>query len=161
MRRTGLLIFFAIVVLLVVGVWFVTRNASISALEPPGRMESFIANHAKRWLIAKAARGPLPAESANNSETVSDGQMFYGSLCASCHGYDARTPTPLGRSMNPHAPSLAGPGVQRWSDAELYVVIHDGIRMSGMPSFGESEKSDQIWSLVHYIRSLANAKPRP
>ncbi len=160
MRRSGLLILLVIVVLLVAGIWFVTRNASISALEAPGSTESFIANHAKRWLIARAARGPLPAEPTSSSDTVSDGQMFYGSLCAGCHGYDARTPTPLGRSMSPRAPSLAGPGVQRWSDAELYVIIHDGIRMSGMPSFGESERSDQIWSLVHYIRSLPNAKPR-
>jgi mono/diheme cytochrome c family protein len=160
MRRTGLAIVLLILAVLVAIGWLLARQATISALDQPGRIETFVATHAKRWLIAKAARAPLPPEPAKTADTVSDGQMYYGSLCAGCHGYDARTPTPLGLALNPHAPSLAAPGVQRWSDAELFVIIRDGIRLSGMPGFGGSERSDQIWALVHYVRSLPTATPR-
>ena len=159
--RRGLAVCLLILVLIVVGICIFLSQASVSAIDNPGRTEAYLAKHAKAWLIGRAARQTLPPETPSTPDTISDGQTLYGSICASCHGYDARTPTPLGKSMSPRAPSLAGHGTQSWSDNELYVIIHDGIRMSGMPNFGTLEKSDQIWSLVHYIRSLPNAPATP
>jgi mono/diheme cytochrome c family protein len=80
--------------------------------------------------------------------------MIYHGECQNCHGLDGRTPTALGKSMYPRSPSLASPQVQAWSDAELFRIIKHGIRHSGMPGFAPSESDEQIWRLVHYIRSL-------
>ena len=153
----GTILVIILIVLVAGAYWF--SQANISALATPSRLEASIALRAKHWLIAKAARGALPAEPPATADNISDGQMYYGSLCAGCHGYDARTPTQLGVTMNPHAPSLAGRAGQSWSNAELYVIIHDGIRLSGMPGFGANERPDQIWALVHYVRSLPNGRP--
>jgi mono/diheme cytochrome c family protein len=135
-------------------VYFYFRSTGISALQPPGIMEKYVADRARDWLIARAANGPLPPETQGTAENATDGHTQYGSLCAGCHGYDGRTPTRQGASMNPRAPSLASAGTQKFSDAELYVIVHDGIRMSGMPGFGNTVSSDQVWNLVHYIRTL-------
>jgi mono/diheme cytochrome c family protein len=149
-----------IVLLIVVGLtggWFVMEHMDISALGHPGRMETYVATRARHSIIARAAQQPLPTETQNTPDNIEDGHGSYGASCAGCHGYDGRTPTKLGDSFYPDAPSLASSGVQNYKDEELFVVIRGGIKLSGMPGFGKVQTSDQIWNLVHYVRTLPNA----
>jgi mono/diheme cytochrome c family protein len=160
MFRRILSIIFLVIVAICIGAYFAFTHFDISALAQPGRVESYLATQAKRRLIARAAQQPLPAEPPDTKDNQSDGHVLYGSLCAGCHGYDGRTPTPLGNSFYPPAPSLASGEVQQFSNAELFVVIHGGIRFSGMPPFANGHSSGEIWSLVHYARSLPSAPAR-
>jgi mono/diheme cytochrome c family protein len=157
--RKLLLLLLLIVIVLVAGGWLVFDRMSITAIDQPSRMEIFLATQAKHRLVARAAQQSLPAETLANADTIEDGHTSYGSSCAGCHGYDGRTPTNLGTSLYPPSPSLASAEVQTYSDRELYVIIHGGIRLSGMPAFGNSQTSDQVWNLVHYIRMLPAAPP--
>jgi mono/diheme cytochrome c family protein len=146
-----------LIVLGIVGGWFVLQHMDISSLNRPGRVENYLAIRAKHILVAHAAQQTLPAETGNSADSIEDGHTTYGSACAGCHGYDGRTPTKLGNSFYPEAPSLAADHVQHYSDAELFVIIRGGIRLSGMPGFGNTQPNDQLWNLVHYVRTLPNA----
>lgn len=159
MRILALVILIAIVVL-GIGGWVFAHTWSIAATNPPGTVERIVASHAKEYFVGRAARAGVPAETVNNADSVSNGQTIYGALCAGCHGYDGRTPTRQGRSMSPRAPSLAGGGAQSWSNPELFVIVRDGLRMTGMPAFGGTERTDEIWDVVHYIRSIPASPPR-
>jgi mono/diheme cytochrome c family protein len=158
MLRGFVLCLVLMIVLAIAGGWFVLHSMDISALNRPGRVENYIAIHAKHILVANAAQQNLPTQTANSADNIEDGHTTYGSACASCHGYDGRTPTKLGNSFYPEAPSLAAEHVQRYSDAELFVIIRGGIRLSGMPGFGNTQQNDQLWNLVHYVRTLPNAR---
>jgi len=93
--------------------------------------------------------------SAQEEQPVSAwGKDLYMLRCASCHGFDGRTPTDVGRGMYPRTPDLGSPAVQQWSDAELFWIIKHGIRLTGMPGFGKIHSDEEIWHLVHYIRSI-------
>jgi mono/diheme cytochrome c family protein len=153
--RTLALLLVVLLVLCGVAAWLYLRATGVSALQAPSPIEEYLADHLRDWLIARAASEALPPETSDTAEHATDGHTQYGSLCAGCHGYDGRTPTTLGKSLSPRSPSLASAATQRYSDAELYVTIHDGIRMSGMPGFGGQLTSDQIWNLTHYIRTLS------
>jgi len=48
--------------------------------------------------------------------------------------------------------------VQSYSDQELFWIINNGIKFTGMPGFGKLEAPDHIWSLVNYVRTLPRAK---
>ncbi|HLW97526.1 MAG TPA: c-type cytochrome [Candidatus Acidoferrales bacterium] len=159
MLRKFLLLIVLIIIVLIAGGWFVFDRMTISALDQPSRLEVFLATQAKHRLVARAALESLPTETPANADTIEDGHTSYGSSCAGCHGYDGRTPTKLGASLYPHAPSLASADVQMYNDRELYVIIHNGIRLSGMPAFGNSQTSDQIWNLIHYVRTLPSGQP--
>jgi putative heme-binding domain-containing protein len=75
------------------------------------------------------------------------GQQLFGSMCAGCHGLDARG--------GEHAPNIAtAPDVQGMSDSELLDVIRNGIPAAGMPAFGSSLKGDQVEAVVSYLRIL-------
>ena len=46
------------------------------------------------------------------------------------------------------------------SDGEIYYTIKNGIRLSGMPAFGDASDSDAAtWKLVHFIRHLPKLTP--
>jgi mono/diheme cytochrome c family protein len=137
------------------GAVYALSRFSLSALDEPGRMETYVATKARIWLVRRAAREMLPPAPANDATSVAVGQMTYTGECASCHGTDGRTPTEVGRSMYPRTIALDSPEVQQWSDPELFWIIKHGIRLSGMPGFGKIHSDDQIWNLVHYVRSAA------
>jgi mono/diheme cytochrome c family protein len=56
--------------------------------------------------------------------------------------------------MYPRASDLTSFPVQRYSDRELFWIVKNGIRLSGMPAFGKVESDEHIWNLVHYLRTL-------
>jgi cytochrome c oxidase cbb3-type subunit III len=75
------------------------------------------------------------------------GQQLFVSMCAGCHGLDARG--------GEHAPNIAtSPDIQQMSDLDLVRVIRNGIPSAGMPGFGTSLKSAQLESIVSYLRVL-------
>ena len=144
----------AIAVLVAVFLLYEAWSFHLSALDEPGAVTTFLATQAKRFYTWREARRDVHSVPPASALDPSDGEMTYGMDCETCHGKDGRTPTEIGRSLYPRSPSLASDRVQRWSDAELFVIIKYGIRHSGMPGFGHSEKDQQIWNLVRFVRTL-------
>jgi len=154
MKRRGVIIGLTLVALLLAGALVFALTFNLSALETPGETETRLATTAKRWLVARAVRAEPPPPPPEWSQlTVASGRMQYGGSCASCHGPDG-TPRQLGLSMYPPVPGLSSPRVQAYSDAELFWVIKHGVRHSGMPGFARIHSDEDIWHLVHYVRSL-------
>ncbi|MBI2956231.1 MAG: cytochrome c [Acidobacteria bacterium] len=155
MRRKVGVIVAILVVLAAVGGAYAAASFDLRARQSPSQLEGYVAAKAKRWLVARAvAREGVPPELAPSEITVASGHMQYGGSCASCHGQDGTTPTKMGLSMYPPVPGLGGPDAQRYSNAELFWIIKNGIRNTGMPGFGEIHSDTEIWHLVHYVRSL-------
>jgi len=132
----------------------IASQFSLTALPEPGRTETLLATRAKRFLIHRAARSPLPAEPPDRRSSVEEGDKLFGTECSECHGLSGRKPTDAGRWMYPRAADLGLPEVQRYSDRELFWIVKNGIRLSGMPAFGRVESDEHIWNLVHYVRTL-------
>ena len=62
--------------------------------------------------------------------------------------------TELGRGMYPPAMDLTSPHVQNWTDAELFWIIQNGVRLTGMPSWASSISETDTWKLAHLIHQL-------
>jgi mono/diheme cytochrome c family protein len=141
-------------VLIVIGV----MHFSLTALPEPGPLETRIANQAKQLVIRRASRQGIPARPVDTNASVQTGGTHYGLDCSICHGVDGRAQTPSGRWMYPRATDLTSQQVQSYSDQELFWIIKNGIRFTGMPAFGKMETPDHIWGLVNYVRTLPNPK---
>lgn len=141
------------------GAWAALARLTLSALKEPSRAEIYVATTVKRRLVRRSARGPLPPPPTNDAISVANGRMQFGARCAACHGSDGRAPTDIGRWMYPRAPDLGSTVVQRWSDAELFWIIKNGIRPTGMPGFAHIHSDEEIWTLVHFVRSLGATLP--
>lgn len=49
---------------------------------------------------------------------------------------------------------------QQLSDGELYYIIHNGVRWTGMPAWGDPDSDMDSWKLVLFIRHLPNLAPQ-
>jgi hypothetical protein len=62
----------------------------------------------------------------------------------------------MGRGLYPKAPDMRLPATQSLSDAELFYIIENGVRFTGMPGWSTGTKDGETasWHLVHFIRHL-------
>ncbi len=124
-----------------------------SAHKQPSRLETALANMAKDVVIpieAKNLKNPLLA----SDEVVGQGEQIYMQACGICHAMDGHAGTDLGRAMYPPAMDLTSPHVQHWTDAELFWIIQNGVRMTGMPSWKSTISENDTWKVAHFVHSL-------
>lgn len=129
-----------------------------SARSRPSTIERKLANAAKDVVIpfeAEKAANPTP----NTDLTLAQGQALFVAHCALCHSNDGHSQNPLGQAMYPPAMDLTSPHVQAWKDQELYWIIANGIRLTGMPGWQGQLSSQQIWQLTRYLHALPQMTP--
>lgn len=142
-----------IVVLLiaVAGVVVFLKGQGLSAQHKPHDFEYAIANFALAQSIpasSKNAKNPLP----DSAEALSRGRRDFHDYCAVCHGDDGVGKTQTAAGMSPEVPDLHAEHVQKWTDGELFFIIRNGVRFTGMPGWNFDD--DRIWSLVRNVRSF-------
>jgi mono/diheme cytochrome c family protein len=140
--------------------WSVLRRG-ISARRDPSSIEAFVARHLRRLAFPQGTRdvpNPVPA----TPEGLSAAMEHFADHCALCHGNDGRGKTLIGEGLYPKPPDMAESATQQLTDGELYYIIENGIRFTGMPAFGEEEgnqNNNESWGLVHFIRHLPMLTP--
>jgi mono/diheme cytochrome c family protein len=136
------------------------NRIKLDALHEPGPVETFLATNVKKILIARSSRQGIPPAPTDLKASIKEGESVYGTDCSMCHGMDGHSPTDNGRWMYPRAADLTSPTIQQYSDRELFWIVKNGIRLSGMPAFGRVESDEHIWDLVHYVKTLReSARP--
>ena len=146
--------FMATVILVVVLIVIAAMSFNLSALPQPGRFETRVADVSKGLLINRASRHGTPPRPVNLKASIAAGGEHYGLDCSVCHGDDGHGQTPVGEWTYPRASDLTSKRVQSYSDQELFWIIKNGIRFTGMPAYGKVETPDHIWDLVNYVRTL-------
>ena len=142
---------FVLVVLLIV---IALMRFNLTALHEPGPAETRLANLSKRYFIYRASRHGIPPGPQDTKASIERGGSHYGLDCSVCHADDGRSQRPLGQWMYPRASDLTSKEVQSYSDQELFWIIQNGIRYTGMPAVGDVETPDRVWDLVNYVRTL-------
>lgn len=99
---------------------------------------------------------PLPATAANvkAGETLFQ-QTAQPLACMNCHGAKGDGAGPMGAALNPPPRNFTcGETMQDISDGQMFWIIKKGSMGTGMMAF-PAMPDNQIWQLIHYIRSLA------
>jgi mono/diheme cytochrome c family protein len=138
---------------LALAVWIFTTG--VSAQPEPSHVEASIARRLRSWMIPAAARrraNPVPA----SAEALDAGLEHFADHCAVCHANDGSGAVDLGENLYPRAPDMRQPETQSLSDGELFYIIEEGVRLTGMPGWktGTPEGEGESWALVHFIRHL-------
>ena len=132
----------------------IVRRGLSTRTEPSG-VEEFVARGMRRLATPSAARSmtnPVqPTEAVLN-----EGLEHFADHCAVCHANNGGGDTEIGRGLYPRPPDMRTGRTQKLSDGELFSIIENGIRLTGMPAWGtgtpEGERAS--WALVHFIRRL-------
>lgn len=149
-RIAGAIVVLAAAVVIVVAL----MGFNLSALQDPGPLETRVSDRAKGYLIQRASREGVPPRPLDTKASIEAGSEHYGLDCSICHADDGQGQRAPGNWMYPRAADLTSNRVQSYSDRELFWIIKNGIRLTGMPAFGKVETDDHIWDLVNYVRTL-------
>jgi mono/diheme cytochrome c family protein len=150
----------AVVLCLAAATVFVRHAArGFSAREQPTQMEAMLANTARNAAMPAALRDRT-SPVAPSAEALQEGMAHYADHCAVCHANNGSGETMMGGGMYPKPPDLRQPETQVKTDGELFGIIENGIRLSGMPAFGGNGSAQaESWNLVLFLRHLQALTP--
>jgi predicted CXXCH cytochrome family protein len=134
-------------------IWIRVRGFRASS--EPSAFEATVARDLRDFSIpSREVRKKNPY--AHDDLSVQQGRELFLSRCATCHGVDARSMTPIGTRTYPRVPDLHSRATQSLSDGEIHYIIENGVQMTGMPAMPglRSPSKNDSWALVSYIRSL-------
>jgi mono/diheme cytochrome c family protein len=158
---TRLFVLIAIAVALCLGLaWFwLARSNGFSARTRPTGIERVVMRAIHRWSVPPSAKfAPNPV--AFSPDVFAASRAHFADHCASCHANDGSGNSELGRNLFPRAPDMRRAPTQDKTDGELYWIIENGIRLTGMPAWGSGGADDlDTWKLVHLIRHLKDLTP--
>ena len=79
----------------------------------------------------------------------------YHGMCRLCHGAPGAHTNEFARGLYPSPPDFTTGAVQDTrSSAEIYWIVKNGIKMTGMPAFGPTHDETELWGLVAFTREL-------
>ena len=118
---------------------------------------------ALRWALVQTRQASIarhagevgaPPVKLDDPAVVRAGAHEYdGAGCVNCHGGPGVEWQKFSEGLNPDPPELKE--VAGMEPAQLFWVIKNGIRMTGMPSFGKAGVSDDdIWKIVAFVKKL-------
>src|SRR5262245_2799950 len=151
---------FAVVILLLVVVGVIVallymRARGVSARREPDRIETLIATRLRRFAIPRPGRD-MRNPVRQNTEVLSQAMEHFADHCSFCHANDGSGNTPIGKGLYPKPPDMRQANTQSLTDGEIYYIIQNGVRFTGMPAFGDADnpRDEDTWKLVHFIRHL-------
>lgn len=128
-------------------------SRGVSAKDEPTAIEALMARGLRRLATPaglRSTKNPVPL----TPEALISARAHFADHCASCHGNDGRGQTSIGRNLYPKSPDMTLAATQDLSDGEIFGIIENGIRLTGMPAWGNGtpESTKASWELVHLIR---------
>ncbi len=140
----------AIVAMLVVGLGL--YNVSARAGHLPG----------VRWLLhttyqqSVRLRAPAPEkvpEDIAHPDRVALGALHFKTSCAFCHALPGQAQSATAKAVEPPPPHISE-AVSDWAPEELFWIVKEGVKMTGMPHWPTPDHQDEIWSVVAYLTAL-------
>ena len=111
-------------------------STGFSARPEPGRLETFAALTIRNIAIGRQARG-LTNPVERSPEIIAGGRAHFADHCATCHANDGSGNTTIGKGLYPKVPDMRLARTQDLSDAQLFYIIENGVRMTGMRAGGQ------------------------
>ena len=135
-------------------VYSIARRGLSTRVEPT-RMEAFVARSMRRMATPTAVRSMANPVQPTDA-VLTEGLEHFADHCATCHANNGSGDTDIGRRLYPRVPDMRTASTQERSDGELFSIIENGIRLTGMPGWatGTPEGERASWVLVHFLRRL-------
>ena len=122
-------------------------------------------NPAVRWALHTTMHRSINARGENiqvpaafDEAQVRRGSRKFDEICVTCHGGPGVSSSAIGAGLRPDPPDLSEK-VQQWSRAELFWIVKNGIKMTGMPGLGPTHSDEDLWAIVAFLDRLPVLSP--
>lgn len=127
----------------------------VAATKPHYAVTNWILETTLERSVERRARKLTPPAAYH---ATGDTAHHFGEMCGLCHGAPGKDASEIGKGLRPKPPELAKVADQM-SEAEIFWVAKNGIRMTGMPAFGETHSDRELWNMVSFVKSLSDMSP--
>lgn len=103
--------------------------------------------------IRQRAKGIEVPAGLSDPARIDTGFMLFRRHCVGCHGAPGIPPGDAGKGMLPHPTNLVE-SARGLRPEEIFWVIRNGIKMTGMPAWQFRFSDPEIWALVAFLRHL-------
>lgn len=100
----------------------------------------------------------IQAPALRDPELISRGFGLYRQNCQICHGAPGVARAQAGRGIQPTPPPMMTASFN-WTDAQIYWILSNGLKLSGMPAFGVRLGERERWAIVAFIRRMQWMSP--
>jgi mono/diheme cytochrome c family protein len=154
MRFLALIGTLAILLAISASVYFFGGYYSVAAsLEDPALVAAALVRVRSASIVKHATDAP-PVSLEDASLIQAGARAFATNACVNCHGGPGVKWAKFSEGLNPGPPDLKEV-VGELTPGEIFWVVKNGIRMTGMPSFGAIGVGDQdIWSIAAFLKKL-------
>ena len=107
---------------------------------------------------AAALKNPVKS----TPESIAAGKKLYDTQCATCHGVTGKGDGKMAASIPDPKPADMTDATWKHggSDGEIFTISRDGSKGTGMRGFAAKMKTQDIWNVVNYLKSLAPTPAR-
>ena len=149
MKTFGLSILVSLLLVAVIGLGIAFSGTySVAADEPDWRItENVLAMVRSRAMERQSDE--LQPPNLNDAQRIFKGAGQYASMCVACHRAPGLPDNQLARGLYPSPPRL---DQSRVDPKHAFVVIKHGLKMTGMPAWGDDHDDETIWDLVAFLQ---------
>jgi mono/diheme cytochrome c family protein len=141
----------AALVIMYTGSYNVAANVPDNAI-----VDWYLSNTMIHSVVSRAKS--VQANAQFTDQQARAGFTIYSQTCVHCHGAPGKDPGDIAKGLNPEAPDLAD-AVEDMTTAQMFWIIKNGIKMSGMASYGKVHNDDEIWNIVAFVQRLPKMTP--
>lgn len=115
------------------------------------------------WAIHTAFKQSVRLRAPDEAEVPEDlrdpdrvrlGALHFKTACTFCHAAPGQRRSATALAMNPTPPHISTAAAD-WTPAQLYWIVHEGVKMTGMPHWPALGREDEVWSVVAYLDAVA------
>jgi mono/diheme cytochrome c family protein len=159
--KTVLTVLVVLAVVVLGGIGFMYSGAyDVSAGKPDKGLIRWALVTTQRHSVRRgvASLKGIQVPNLEDPQRIQTGLVHYHEMCTTCHGAPGVNISEIGQGLNPDPPELS----DIWKDEpqETFWVVKNGIKMTGMPSFGVTHTDDEIWDIVAFVRKMGKLTPQ-
>lgn len=153
--RTLLAIIVCLLILIAIGFSYAYFGIyNVAASNPRHGINEWFLSSTMDASVKRHSQG-ITAPLIDKPDMIAAGTQYYSSLCVDCHGGPLARREIFAKGLNPNPPDLEK-AVSDWTNPQLFWIVKNGVKMTGMPAFGANFNDNQIWEIVSYLRTLSH-----
>lgn len=100
----------------------------------------------------------IEAPDVSSQKQLLAGAANFDAMCSGCHVAPGGQQSVAARGMYPQPPGLMHAAKEK-SPGEIFWVIKNGIKASGMPAWGASHSESEMWAMTAFVKQLPGMSP--
>lgn len=141
--------------------YFFLGYYDVSATKPHSEIVNMTLDRITGSSIRRNARSVETPYDVNDENMYVKGFREYEGMCVGCHGAPGVSPSPTGRGLFPKPPRFPEEELHEYALEDIFWVVKNGIKMTGMPAYGPTHEDETIWAIAIFLdrsRNLSEAE---